>query len=56
MYMKLKDGKSKVVTLSYDDGFVYDGKMVEILDRYGLKCTFNLNSAKYFPRMRNGSA
>jgi len=49
MYMKLKDGKSKVVTLSYDDGFVYDMKMVEILDRYGLKCTFNLNSGKYFP-------
>ena len=49
MYMKLKDGKSKVVTMSYDDGFVYDMPMVEILDKYGLKCTFNINSDRYFP-------
>ena len=37
MYMKLKDGKSKVLTLSYDDGVVQDIRLVEILDRYGLK-------------------
>lgn len=37
--------REKAVTLSYDDGRVYDRKMVEILDRYGLRCTFNLNSA-----------
>ena len=36
--------REKAVTLSYDDGQIYDRKMVEILDRYGLRCTFNLNS------------
>ena len=34
--------KNKVFTLSYDDGVVQDRKLVEIFDRYGVKCTFNL--------------
>ena len=37
-------GKRKAVTFSYDDGVTQDIKLIEILDRYGLKCTFNLNS------------
>ncbi len=37
-------GKLKAVTLSYDDGQRYDRKMVEIMDKYGIKGTFNLNS------------
>ena len=49
MLMKLKDGKSKVLTLSYDDGVVQDIRMVEILDRHGIKCTFNINSGLYLP-------
>lgn len=48
MYMKLKDGKSKVLTLSYDDGVVQDARLIQILDRYGIKGTFNLNTALYF--------
>ena len=47
MYMKLKDGKSKVLTLSYDDGVVQDIRFMEILNRNGLKCTFNISSGKY---------
>lgn len=47
MKMKLKDGKSKVLTLSYDDGVVQDIRLIEILNRYGLKGTFNLNSGLY---------
>ncbi len=47
MYMKLKDGKSKVLTLSYDDGVVQDIRMIQILDRYGIKATFNVNSGRY---------
>ena len=43
VYMRLKGGKTKVVTLSYDDGRNFDRKMVEILNKYGIKCTFNLN-------------
>ena len=38
------NGKRKAVTFSYDDGVTQDIGLIEILDRYGLKCTFNLNS------------
>lgn len=47
MYMKLKDGKSKVLTLSYDDGVVQDIRLIKILDQYGIKGTFNINSGEY---------
>lgn len=29
--------KEKAVTFSYDDGQIYDRRLVEIFDRYGLK-------------------
>ena len=47
MYMKLKDGKSKVVTFSYDDGGFQDKRLIEIFNKYGLKGTFNINSGLY---------
>lgn len=49
MYMKLKDGKSKVLTLSYDDGVVQDIRLMGIMDKYGIKGTFNISSGRYFP-------
>ena len=49
MLMKLKDGKSKVLTLSYDDGVVQDIRLIEILDKYGLRGTFNINTGRYLP-------
>ena len=49
MKMRLKDGKLKVLTLSYDDGVVQDLRLVEIMDKYGLKGTFNLNTGWYLP-------
>ena len=45
--MKLKDGKSKVLTLSYDDGVVQDIRLIEILDKHGIKATFNINTGLY---------
>ena len=39
------NGKLKAITLSFDDGVTQDARLIELLDRYGLKCTFNLNSA-----------
>ncbi|MBD3346169.1 MAG: polysaccharide deacetylase family protein [Chitinivibrionales bacterium] len=39
-------GKSGACATSWDDGTVYDFRLVEILNRYGLKGTFNLNSGK----------
>ena len=44
IFMRFPNGKAKAVTLSYDDGFHDDIKLVQILDKYGLKATFNLNS------------
>ncbi|MBQ9766841.1 MAG: polysaccharide deacetylase family protein [Lachnospiraceae bacterium] len=38
------NNKKKAFTLSYDDGITQDIRFVELLNRYGLKCTFNLNS------------
>lgn len=42
--MRFPGFKYKAVTLSYDDDVVFDKKLMEIIDAYGLKCTFNLNS------------
>lgn len=38
------NGKLKAVTFSFDDGVSQDIRLIEMLNRYGLKCTFNLNS------------
>src|SRR5271156_2055125 len=37
-------GRSKALTLSYDDGVVDDRRLVEIFNRHGLRGTFHLNS------------
>lgn len=34
----------KYFTLSYDDGVLQDQRLVEIFNRYHLRCTFNINS------------
>jgi len=33
----------KYLTFSYDDGVTQDIRLVELFNKYGLKCTFNLN-------------
>lgn len=40
-------GNKKAVTFSFDDGVLQDIRAIEILDKYGLKATFNLNSGKF---------
>jgi len=47
IYMLFPEGKPKALTLSYDDGVVQDVRFMKILDRYGIKCTFNLNSGRF---------
>ena len=49
MKMRLKDGKLKVITLSYDDAVVQDIRLIEIMNKHGLKGTFNINTGLYFP-------
>lgn len=46
-YMRFPGGKSKALTLSYDDGVRQDKRLVKILDKYGIKATFNINSGCY---------
>lgn len=43
-FMRFPGFKTRTVTLSYDDGTVFDREMISILNKYGIKCTFNLNS------------
>jgi len=43
------NGLTRALTLSYDDGVETDIRMMDILDRNGIKCTFNLNSGLYAP-------
>lgn len=41
------NGCSKAVTLSYDDGKVSDRKMIQFMNNYGIKGTFNLSAGKF---------
>ena len=34
----------KIVSLSFDDGTIYDKRFIDLLNKYGLRATFNLNS------------
>lgn len=38
-------GKRKAFNITYDDGVLQDGRFVALLNKYGVKGTFNLNSA-----------
>lgn len=47
MIMNFKDQeKKKAITFSYDDGITQDIRLIALLNKYHLKCTFNLNSEK----------
>lgn len=37
-------GKNKAITFSYDDGVTQDIRLAQLFSKYGMKCTFNLNS------------
>ena len=43
-FLRFPGFKRKALTLSYDDDTIHDKRFVELIDKYGLKCTFNLNS------------
>lgn len=50
MFMKFPDGKPKALTLSYDDGVRDDIKLSKIINKYGIKCTFNHTNAEYMSK------
>ncbi len=41
-FVRFPEGKCKALTLSYDDGTRHDIRFGQIIDRYGLKATFNI--------------
>ena len=43
-FLRFPEGKPKAVTLSYDDGIRADKRFSDIITKYGMKCTFNINS------------
>lgn len=49
IYMRFPNQCAKAVTLSYDDGSEQDIRLIELLDRYGLKGTFNISAGLYSP-------
>ena len=44
--MLFPQGKSKALIMSYDDGPIADKKLVKLMNDYGIKGTFHLNSNK----------
>ena len=47
IFMRFPEGKAKALTLSYDDGVEQDIQLIDIMNTYGLKGTFNINSGLY---------
>ena len=47
MEMLFDGGKRKVLTLSYDDGTIHDRRLVAMMNEYGIRGTFNLNSGMF---------
>ena len=45
--LRFPEGKRKALTLSYDDGIVDDRRLVDLMNQYGVKGTFNLNTALF---------
>lgn len=43
-FLRFPGGKPKAFTLSYDDGPVSDCHLAEIIQKFGIKCTFNICS------------
>lgn len=41
--LRFPQGLKKALTLSYDDGVVYDRQLISVMDKYKIKGTFNIN-------------
>ena len=54
VYCCYPGGKHKALTMSYDDGRIFDRRLIDIFNRYGIKGTFHLNSG-LFQRVDNGT-
>ncbi len=43
-FLRFPNGLRKAVTFSYDDGCRSDIRLADTLNKYGIKCTFNINN------------
>lgn len=55
IFMRFPNGKKKALTLSYDDGVGQDIRLIDIMKKYGLKGTFNINSGLYASEEKHSS-
>ncbi|MBQ4040083.1 MAG: polysaccharide deacetylase, partial [Oscillospiraceae bacterium] len=46
-FIRFPQGKSKLFTISYDDGVDQDIILIELMKKYGIKGTFNINSERF---------
>lgn len=46
-YICFPEGKHKALTMSYDDGQIFDRQLVAIFNKYGIKGTFHINGGLY---------
>lgn len=51
IYTCFPGGKHKVLTMSYDDGKIYDRWLVALFNKYGIKGTFHINGNGLFGEM-----
>ncbi len=42
MYLRFPGGKKKAFTISYDDNVTQDERLIDLMERYGIKGTFNI--------------
>lgn len=47
--IRFPEGKDKALTLSYDDGVDTDAHLIELMEQYGIKGTFNINTGLFPP-------
>lgn len=47
--IRFPGGRKKALTLSYDDAVEQDIRLMQILDKHGIKCTFNINTGCFAP-------
>lgn len=43
-FLRFPDGRPKAVTFSYDDASRHDIRLLETMNKYGIKCTLNINN------------
>ncbi|MBQ3141436.1 MAG: polysaccharide deacetylase family protein [Clostridia bacterium] len=48
-FMRFPGGKSRALTLSYDDGVQQDIRLIDIMNKNGIKGTFNFGSECFLP-------